>query len=371
MKGKDTELRAMLAAQSEALAASAKQIERLSGLLERNTAAMVRSEAPAVDVTLVGDVLDRYDKEMLSTNPKWRAQSYQLQPLRYFFGEMRVCDVKPTTWTEYVVDRMAGNIPSGDKTGVKVLPTTANHELVIFRVVLNWAVERELLRENPIAKAKPIPRTQHKKQGSLREEDLAAILEHCPNLLTKVFLTVELDSGLRRTECLTLRWEDVDINAKMIFVRNGKGGKSREVVTTRRAMDFLRRLPMDGEWCFMNRRTDNHYSKATINFWVREAVVASGVEARYQSRKIRNHGMRRGFCTNAVERGIDLRAVQRNLGHESIETTEGYADSRLDHLKRMMAEKFEPGVRIKELPRHGPKRATAEAPTPERLKIVK
>ena len=93
--------------------------------------------------------------------------------------------------------------------------------------------------------------------------------------------------------------------------------------------------------------------------WIIEAVRKSGVEQHYGGKKVRIHALRRGHATNAVERGVDLRSVQEQLGHASIRTTEGYIDSRLSHRAREIRSKYDRNLADPFAERRGPHAAAS------------
>jgi integrase len=253
-------------------------------------------------------------------------------PLKHF-GPMPVDHVTPVEAVVYRQKRTGGEL------GKKVCAYTAEIELDLVKWALNWLVDNGHLATNPLARLRR-KKVKNEPQAALREEHLEAVLAACPNLTTAVYVVLVIDTGARRTEALTLRWDDVNWKTGVIIIRNGKGGKRREVVCSGRALDLLRQQPrvVGSPFIFANSRIDGGppFAKETLNEWVRHAIMDSGVEKNYGGRKVRIHGLRRGHATNAVERGVDIRSVQEQLGHESIATTQKYIDSRMDHrLKEM------------------------------------
>lgn len=300
---------------------------------------------------LVSEIVDKFCAWKRVENPKWKKSEYRVAPLREHFGNLTAVKITIRDWDAYVIARLAGKL----RPGRSISPITINFELDLLRGMLNWSIDRGMLQANPLARVKLFKVKVHS-QAPLREEDLEVVISKSPNLVTSVFIVVGMDTGLRRNENLELRWTDINFDTGVIHVRNGKGGKERDVICTRRALEFLRLLPRErSRDVYANPETGVHYDSATINDWVRQAVVASGIEAGYDA-KIRTHGLRHGHATNSIERGIDLRAVQEQLGHASLATTEKYLRSRVDH-RLAMREKFEAGILVHGTARRGPQRA--------------
>jgi integrase len=290
-----------------------------------------------------GALLDEFLK-LREKGPSIAAYRSRARPLREFFGPTTAAAMTIASGAEYRSKRLAGGLGKTDEDK-PVGQRTVEHELAMAKAVLNWAVDSGKVSSNPLGRLK---RTKLKRnpQASLREEHLPAVIQAAPDLMTAVYVIVAFDTGCRRSEALWLQWDDVDARALAIIVRHGKGDKERTVLTTSRAIDAIRRMPrvIGNPYIFATtdrRRKGLPVCHEQINDMVREAIVASGVERFYGGRKVRIHALRRGHATNAVERGVDPRTVQEQLGHASLATTELYLDSRFDHRRREMRQKYD------------------------------
>ncbi len=305
-----------------------------------------------------GALMDAFVRAAEATGTS-SAKTYRSKskPLKLHFGDLPAAGISKAWAKEYRTRRMNGDL--GGKAGA----FTAELELSLARQVLNGAVDDGTIQFNPLARLKK-KRCKTTPQGALREEHLPAVVGAAPNLATAIYIVVAFDTGCRRTEALSLRWDDVDYEAVTITVRHGKGDKFRVVVTTTRVLEAIRRIPrvLGSPFIFANPRSKRrrHYCSETMNDWVREAVLKANVERFYAGRKVRIHGLRRGHATNAVERGVDIRSVQDQLGHASISTTEKYLDGRIAHRVREMRSKFDRNLTDPLAPRKGPQRANED-----------
>ena len=170
-------------------------------------------------------------------------------------------------------------------------------------------------------------------------------------------------AGLRLTECLGLRVQDIDFGANQIVVRSGKGFKDRVTVLPQAAksalVDHLRevrqvhkrdlaegygRTPMpyalakkypraDRQWRWqfvfpqkhrwVNRQTGDqgryHVDESIVQKRVKRAVEEAGL-----TKRVSCHVFRHSFATHLLEAGYDIRTVQELLGHKDVRTTMVY-----------------------------------------------
>ena len=125
-------------------------------------------------------------------------------------------------------------------------------------------------------------------------------------------------TGCRRTEVLTLRWDDVDRTAGELRLRHAKSGARMVPLTPTAAavLDGIARVP-GNPWVFANGRSDgrlSHLSKA----WYRVRERA-GVD------DVRIHDLRHSFASRALALGESLTMIGRLLGHTDAASTERYA----------------------------------------------
>ena len=140
-------------------------------------------------------------------------------------------------------------------------------------------------------------------------------------------LTLMYASGLRASEVVTLRLENVDVNAGFLYVL-GKGGKERVVPVADAALAALSAYIAGARAGFLGRRTTNSLflsrrgtaiTRQTLWNRIRRWALAAGIGER-----ISPHTLRHSFASHLLSGGADLRAVQAMLGHADIATTQIY-----------------------------------------------
>lgn len=194
--------------------------------------------------------------------------------------------------------------------------TTINKHLNYFSKIINWAVAHGHCQPLPFN----IPRYPKKKTVSspktpLTERQVTAIYNQIEPEYKILFLLM-VDHGLRQEEALKLQVEDINERNKTIRV-HGKGNKYRTVpFMSHRFEEELNaalELRMEGP-LVVNQQTGKPY--VTIRKALERAATATGI-----SRPVNHHLLRHTFATLAAENGMNPHALQKILGHASIETT--------------------------------------------------
>ena len=154
-----------------------------------------------------------------------------------------------------------------------------------------------------------------------------------------------LQTGLRQSEQFNLRWENVDMERRVITIPLSKSGRPRYVPLSDEALAILRdlkahrvsvlALPSTGglkgrlssQWVFPS---ENHETPIDPRNFCRRiynpALRSVGIE------EASWHTLRHSFASNLVMRGTDLRTIQELMGHQSIAMTVRYAHLSPGHL---------------------------------------
>lgn len=155
----------------------------------------------------------------------------------------------------------------------------------------------------------------------LSADEVKKVLKACECPRDKALIMLMVDSGLRRSEVLTLDWEDMDIQTGVVHIQHGKGGKSRSVVVgakTRRALLAYRRTL---------ERTENAPLIQTVSGdrftpnGLRSLLLRIGKRAGVH---LSPHALRRTFATLALRAGMSPLHLQGLLGHTTLEMTRRY-----------------------------------------------
>lgn len=166
------------------------------------------------------------------------------------------------------------------------------------------------------------PRNEIKLPVVLSESEVIALCRETGNLKHKCLLLLIYSSGLRISEVLNLRVDDIDVPRKVINVRGGKGKKDRITLLAKVWLDYgMSYLEQYKPKVFLFEGSGSgKYSARSVNQIIKRSARKAGIK-----KNISAHTLRHCFATHLLEQGADLRFIQTLLGHESSRTTERYA----------------------------------------------
>jgi integron integrase len=236
----------------------------------------------------------------------------------------------------------------------RVAASTQNQALAalifLYDVVLQQPLER-------IEGIQPARRSRHV-PVVLSPREVRALIDRLRST-SSLCVALMYGSGLRVSECVSLRVKDIDVDRREIVVRDGKGGKDRrpplaesclrpledwtvvqrrravadqraKVRTTGLAASLERKYPgasLEWGWqyVFAAARTvrapdgsmrRHHLHESVLQRAVKDAARAAGL-----TKRVTCHSLRHSFATHLLESGADIRTVQEVLGHTDVRTT--------------------------------------------------
>jgi integrase/recombinase XerD len=235
--------------------------------------------------------------------------TYEAQMLLFieFLYPQGIADITKETIDAYMVHLV-------DQRGVSVSTQNTAINAIKFYLERVHKGERRFYYVDRPAKDKLLPQV-------LSEEEVRRLLWASGNIKHRCIMFLLYSAGMRISELLWLKWEDIDEHRMIIYIRGGKGRKDRITLLSRLALDYLkhyRSLYKPGEWLFEGAG-GGPYSSRSVNRFIHRYCQAAGILKRVSA-----HTLRHSFATHLPERGTDLRYIQTLLGHESSRTTERY-----------------------------------------------
>jgi site-specific recombinase XerD len=200
------------------------------------------------------------------------------------------------------------------KTSWSVFNLTVCALRFLYRVTLrqDWPLER--LPYGKKAKRLPVV---------LSQEEVLQFIDAVKYPVHRVAATTAYATGLRVSELVALRAEDIDSARMLVHVAHGKGNKARLVNLSKVLLGQLRvywrehRPESAKTWLFPSvQRRNRHVTSDTIEAAFRKARKGANLR-----KPITPHVLRHSYATHLLEAGTDIRTVQALLGHASLSST--------------------------------------------------
>ena len=155
----------------------------------------------------------------------------------------------------------------------------------------------------------------------LNKDEVKAMIRLTKNLKHKCLIMVIYSAGLRVSEAINLKLEDIDSKRGLITIRQGKGKKDRNTLLSEKSLLTLRQYyrTFVPKIYLFEGANDKMYTSSSIQKIVKQASLRAGI-----TKNVTPHTLRHSFATHLLEQGVNLRYIQTILGHESSKTTEIY-----------------------------------------------
>jgi integrase/recombinase XerD len=158
-------------------------------------------------------------------------------------------------------------------------------------------------------------------------EEVHALIGAVRTHHNRAYLWTVYSCGLRLLEGLWLQVSDIDSGRTMIHVHRGKGAQDRYVPLPEATLQVLREywqthrnpvwlFPALGRTLKEAARATRPMPRTTVQGALRRVVAQLGLRKR-----ISMHTLRHSYATHLLEGGVNLRVIQRYLGHRSLQTT--------------------------------------------------
>lgn len=206
-------------------------------------------------------------------------------------------------------------------------PKTIKNKIVVIRSFIKFLYSKNLIDIRP--EAIEIPRTVEVEANFLDEEEQFALIKSARNLRDKALIMTILSSGLRASEILNLK-ED-DLYRRSLIVSRGKGGKPRvtfiDPLTEKSIREYHHKREVDSVFVFTNS-FGKPLSRQYLSRMISETALRAGIKKRVSA-----HTLRHSFATNMLRKGARIEDVQPLMGHSNISTTRLYMHFTNEYLR--------------------------------------
>lgn len=216
----------------------------------------------------------------------------------------------------------------------ELAPTTVIRKVASLRGFFKWATSMNILEKNPASTLEQ-PKVPRRLPKVVSLKEIEEMLHFDLNELQTVMLELLYSCGLRVSELVNLKINDIDINSK--YVRCfGKGSKERIIPIGQKAIKALegylqqRNLILKQFNLVSKKLLINEQGRFINRQDIYSFIHACGKKIH---KNISPHTLRHSFATHLLENGADLRVVQELLGHSDVSTTQLYTHISKKRLK--------------------------------------
>jgi len=166
----------------------------------------------------------------------------------------------------------------------------------------------------------PRPKRNKKIPEILTKEEIKRMIDSINNIKHKLILKMLYGCGFRVSEIVNLNKDDLNFQEGLVHIKLGKGKKDRFVKIPESAKEELKSYcSLSGEGVLFPSSRGGKLTTATI-----QAVVEKSAKKAEIKKEVYPHLLRHSFATHLLESGVDLRIIQKLLGHSDIKTTQIY-----------------------------------------------
>jgi len=253
---------------------------------------------------LVRVFIDDYSK---INKKSWQRDETSSKPLLEFFHGKNLSYITQGRVNRYKAQRLSTT--SGLKKPIS--KATVNRELAFLKKMLNFAVEEKMLDKNPLTGYKLYPEPL-KKFRTITSDEYQKIYSESTESL-KLILDIAINTGMRKSEILNLKWENVDLDNGYILVVETKNDENRTIPINKvlnKAINSVKYRDSDGYVC-QEDGTPIREFKYDFNDALKRAEI----------KRFTFHDLRHSFGSRLVESGVDLVTIQKLMGYKTIKTT--------------------------------------------------
>ncbi len=177
------------------------------------------------------------------------------------------------------------------------------------------------------------PKATKKLPVVLNRKEVKDLIDSTENLKHRLLIELLYSTGLRLSECTNLKYSDLDLDDGIGWVRLGKGAKDRIFIVSdifkKDLIEYKDKNGRDGKG-FIFTVNGKKMSPRGIQHAIKVSAERAGIE-----KPVHVHTLRHSFATHLLENGVDIRKIQKLLGHSNLQTTQIYTQVSSEEIKKI------------------------------------
>jgi len=211
------------------------------------------------------------------------------------------------------------------------LSNSSSSSIILFLSAIKYSFNN-ILKKDITAGIKR-PKRERKLPAVLTKSEIMSLMNAIDNKKSRLMISLMYAAGLRVSELVNLKIENLDFNEKIGYIKQAKGRKDRIFNIPDFLFSELRRQAKrqkENKKDFLFTGPKGKLSTRNI-----QKIVSSAAKRANINKEVHCHTLRHSFATHLLEEGVDIRYIQALLGHASISTTELYTHISTQQLKKI------------------------------------
>ncbi len=216
------------------------------------------------------------------------------------------------------------------QAAIKSTGVTRVRKLAAIRKFFTFLKDNQIIETNPAETVKGPIKEERDPEVLFRNEYKALLYEASINIRDYAILMTFLQTGVRVGELVNLKIDDIDLENRLLVVRQGKGRKDRTIPLEDQVIKALKTYLqsrktnlatsyiIDEDTLFL-AKNGTSLDVRTVRYLVNKYVKKAGIR-----KKASVHTLRHTFGTHKVDKGMSIPTLKELLGHKKIETTFKY-----------------------------------------------
>ncbi len=267
----------------------------------------------------LGELIEKYMLDVLPHKKAGKSREGQLRWWKKELGHLYLFDVTPSV----IADKRDGLLRGITPRKTKRSPASVVRYLAAISHVFSFAIkELQWLDDNPVSKIRK-PTEPRGRVRFLTQEERERLLAACQESKNKhlyLIVVLALLTGMRASEILHLKFQDIDLDKGTIIIHQSKNNERRAVPLTGMALRLVKKYAeakqVSFSYLFLSSKHDEPVD-------IRSAWNAALARAKIEN--MRFHDCRHDFASNLLAQGASVAQLAEVLGHKTLQMVKRYS----------------------------------------------
>jgi integrase len=285
----------------------------------------------------LNDLVKKYTEVYASKELSFASKHFFLERILAYFDDGKwllssITYADLQKFQQHLIESNRHKHPRSEKPDRKLAPATINRHMATLRRLFNAAVtEWDMMRISPFSGKKSLMlKENNTKKRFLSADEIQRLLANSEPYLQDIIVGA-INSGMRRTELLTLTWAQIKWDENRIELPKTKSGKAQDVILNQPLIELFKRIRqrpvVDSKYVFIWQDWEGNYKPVRcVKTAFRTACEKSGI---VYGRDIKDgatfHTLRHTYGSHLVMRGASIYEVRDLMRHADVKTTTRYA----------------------------------------------